>query len=196
MKSASLIFMLGMACSITAQAQQTPQDMARQVQDQVLKQQRMDSTGLSHLAQAVNKTETLVYDSTPYQDLLDRLQLDKTQQKTWERVIRAHQKKLATMEGVFLSVDAVGTLDHIRREINSVRKAIEPLDGAGRVSPQGKKLTAVLVSMQGLEAALKSFYDVLSPYQQRDFEVHQIAMYDAIRAEMTQRAAQQAAPAQ
>lgn len=187
MKSATLVLMLGMAFSVSAiaQSQQTPQDMARQVQDQVLKQQRMDSTGLSQLAQAVNRTEALVYDVARYQDLLDKLQLDKTQLKTWERVVRAHQRKLATMEGVFLSVDAVGTLDHIRREVSSVRKAIDILDGAGRVAPQGKQLAAVLASMQGVESALKSFYDTLSVYQQRDYEVHQIAMYDSVRAEIT-----------
>lgn len=187
MKSATLVLMLGMAFSVSAiaQSQQTPQDMARQVQDQVLKQQRMDSTGLSQLAQAVNRTEALVYDVARYQDLLDKLQLDKTQLKTWERVVRAHQRKLATMEGVFLSVDAVGTLDHIRREVSSVRKAIDILDGAGRVAPQGKQLAAVLASMQGVESALKSFYDTLSVYQQRDYEVHQVAMYDSVRAEIT-----------
>lgn len=135
-----------------------------------------NSSEFQKQVQTTNQLAPVVYNIAPYRDLFEKLQLNQTQTKTWERVVRAHQTKLRTMQGSFHALEAVGTLGRIREEIMGMRHLSAPLDSVQRVSQEGLKLAGILRSMEGVEAALSSFYGVLTPYQQRDFEIHQVEM--------------------
>lgn len=131
--------------------------------------------------QQSQKQEPLVYNRAPYDNLFEKLQLDQKQTWAWERVVRAHQAKSKAMQPLFETREAVGTLGHIQAEIKSVKAILENLSPEKRLSSGGRDIANVLKTMEVTEGALRSFYKLLSPYQQREFEIHQINMIDGIR---------------
>lgn len=131
--------------------------------------------------QQSQKQEPLVYNRAPYENLFEKLQLDQKQTWAWDRVVRAHQAKSKAMQPLFETREAVGTLGHIQAEIKSVKSILENLSPERRLSPGGRDVANVLKTMEVTEGALRSFYKLLTPYQQREFEVHQINMIDGIR---------------
>lgn len=155
------------------------QSAADSAQEQLQRQISAQNSGFAERmarVQAVSKQSPLVYDQAPYHDLFLKLNLNKPQMDAWDRLVRAHQAKSSAMQGMFETSQAVGTLGRIREEIVGVRDLIAPLSSEQRVAPDGLKLTKILKTMDGVEGALRSFYQSITPYQQRDFEIHQVEM--------------------
>lgn len=178
MKKASIFVSLLLPSLLNlAYAQGSVEDLQRQAQVNTQQGGFAGSAYAERLkqVQSTNKQEPVVYDSAPYQDLFAKLQLDRQQTVAWERVIRAHQSKNLAMQGLFETFSAVGTVSRNRDELVALRAMLTQL-GPEQSSPQGKALTKALRATEGVEGALRSFYAMLTPYQQRDYEIHQEEM--------------------